>query len=319
MNLYRVISGAYGLNVSALLLIRAIVGESWKLVALFNSYLHLLLIPALVFLPLTLLMKRWRLALLQVPPVILFIATYGVQFLPRGEMSVPPDTPRLSLLSYNLSKDNPSADDAIRIIREANADLVALQELNPLLADAFEGDLADIYPYRALHPDKSYPGQGVLSRFPIVEDSYWKIHLGHQRVKIETNGAALILYNTHPVHPFLRERGFFDPTLRAAEINDLLTRAEGETDPVLIAGDFNMTDLTADYQRIAVRYGDTYREVGWGMGFTFPDLGQRLLLARLDYVFHSQQFVALEAHVLTTSGGSDHRPLLVRFALGEGR
>jgi vancomycin resistance protein VanJ len=177
-----------------------------------------------------------------------------------------------------------------------------------------------LYPYRALHPDKSYPGQGVLSRWPILEDTYWQIHLGHQRVTVQTeSGASLVLYNTHPVHPFLRERGFFDPSLRAEEINDLLTRAQTETIPVLIAGDFNMTDLTADYQRIAARYGDAYRAVGWGMGFTFPDLGQRLLVARLDYVFHSPSFVTLEASVLPTSGGSDHRPLFVRFALGAGR
>ena len=41
--------------------------------------------------------------------------------------------------------------------------------------------------------------------------------------------------------------------------------------PILIAGDFNMTDQTDDYRRLTAKFSDTFREVGWGMGFTFPD------------------------------------------------
>jgi vancomycin resistance protein VanJ len=101
-------------------------------------------------------------------------------------------------------------------------------------------------------------------------------------------------------------------------VNELLRRAGGETMPVLIAGDFNMTDQTGDYARIAEQYADTYREIGWGMGFTFPDLGQRLLLAQLDYVFHSSHFVAVEARVWGTSGGSDHRPVYAVLGFKQG-
>ena len=38
-------------------------------------------------------------------------------------------------------------------------------------------------------------------------------------------------------------------------------------------------------------------------------------LARIDYVFHNDSFQALAAHVLASSGGSDHRPLLAKLEL----
>jgi vancomycin resistance protein VanJ len=317
MNLYIVLTGAYGLSVSGFLLLRGLVGESWKVVALFNNYVHLLLIPAVVLLPLSLLLRRPRLALTQAAPVAVFLASYGIMFWPRTAV-MPPEKITLSLLSYNLSKDNPSAYAPIAIIREADADVVALQELNPVLADAFEAEFADAYPYRAFHPDVSYPGQGIMSRYPIEPDTYWIIHLGHQRAELDVNGTEITLYNTHPVHPFIRERGFFDPTLRTEEIEDVLARAAQDSTPILIAGDFNMTDQTGDYQRISAQFGDSYREVGSGFGFSFPDLGQPILLARLDYVFHSRDFQSVEARVWPTSGGSDHRPLFVTMVLGAG-
>ncbi|MEO8609499.1 MAG: endonuclease/exonuclease/phosphatase family protein [Chloroflexota bacterium] len=317
MNLYVAMTGAYGLSVSGFLLLRALVGESSKIVTLFNNYIHLLLIPAIVLLPLSLLLRRPRLALTQAAPAAVFLATYGLMFWPRVPQ-IAPDKTRISLLSYNLNKNNASADAVIAIIRDANADVVALQELNPVLAAAFDTELADVYPYRAFHPDESYPGQGIMSRYPIHDDSYWKINLGHQRAQIDVNGSTITLYNTHPVHPFIREHGFFDPALRTAEIEDVLARAAHDSTPILIAGDFNMTDQTGDYQRIAAQFGDSYREVGWGLGFSFPDLGQQILLARIDYVFHSRDFQAVEARVWPTSGGSDHRPLFVTLAYGAG-
>jgi vancomycin resistance protein VanJ len=317
MNLLVAFTGAYGLSVSGFLLLRAVVGETWKVVSLVNNYVHLLLLPSLVLLPLILILRHPRLALTQAAPVALFLTSYGMMFFPRQSESAAEKTP-LTLLSYNLKKDNHTPDAAISIIREADADIVALQELNPLFADTFDRQLSDLYPYRAFHPNESYPGQGVLSRYPIDEDSYWRFHLGHQRAVINLGSTSISLYNTHPVHPFVRERGFFDPDMRTDEINDLLVRTSQESNPVLIAGDFNMTDLTGDYGLMAAQYSDSYREVGMGLGFTFPDLGQPILLARLDYVFHSLDFQTIEARVWPTSGGSDHRPIFVRLALGDG-
>ncbi len=335
MNLYVALTGASGLSVSGFLLLRALVGESLTIVAVFNTFLHLLVLPSLLILPLSLLLRRPRLALTQAAPVALFLASYGVSFLPRGNASAQLSA-TLTLLTYNIHSEAEHLDPMVSLIREANADVVALQELRGAAAERFRKEFANLYPYQALHPsDENASGQGVLSRYPITADEYWRnqqfsFALGHQRVEIDFSSKPITLYNAHPVHPAMTGK-WFDALPRGQEINVILERASKDQSPVLIAGDFNMPDQSEDYFRVTSQYGDSFRESGWGMGFSFPDLSQQQSIPsyipttlpfppfmRLDYVFHSRDFQAVEARVWPTSGGSDHRPLFVTLALGAG-
>src|SRR5258707_12377833 len=146
------------------------------------------------------------------------------------------------------------------------------------MADVFQQDLSEIYPYQILHPMRfANAGQGVLSRYPLSGDEYWRgsslrSSLGNQRIQVDVNGKAITLYNMHSRRPVLRGLTF-DDSQRNNELGEILKRAEQDKQngPVLMVGDFNMTDQTDDYQQIAAVFGDTYREVGWGFGPTFPD------------------------------------------------
>ncbi len=321
------LTGAYGVVMTLLLLARSLVGESWMLVALFNSFVHMLLLPALVLLPVFLLLRRWRLALLMTPPVAAFVALYGIFFTARTP-DIPPDAPKFSLLTFNMHAESLHLDPMVALIREADADIVTLQELSVAAAERFTLEFGDVYPYRALHPtESSFLGQGVMSRYPITADVYWHIHLGHQRVALDMDGMPLTLYNTHPVHPFVNNG--FHTELRYEEVGEVLARAAEDSGAVILAGDFNTTDQSDDYRRITARYTDSFREAGNGFGYTFPDFGHansipkrlpvRYLplprLSRLDYVFHNGHLRGVEARVWPTSGGSDHRPLRVQLAI----
>jgi endonuclease/exonuclease/phosphatase family metal-dependent hydrolase len=74
---------------------------------------------------------------------------------------------------------------------------------------------------------------------------------------------------------------------------------------------------------MTAHYHDSYREAGWGLGFTFPANGPYATsvfqwippLVRLDYIFHDAAFEAVEARVWPTSGGSDHLPVFAALAL----
>lgn len=320
-NLLLVLIGVYGLSVLGFLVLRTVVGESWMTVAVFNSFAHLLYLPALVLLPLCLLLRRARLALFLMPAFAAFLLAYGQTFLPR-DRPVPADT--LSLLTYNLKSQMQNLDALTTVIQTADADVVALQELSEGAAAHLQIAFAETYPYRALHPQPDDPvlGQGIFSRYPITADEYWRSYLGHQRVTLNINDQAIALYNTHPIHPFVSRYGF---DWRAEEIGELLARAAAETIPVLIVGDLNMTDQSEDYARVTARYQDAYRQVGWGLGFTFPNLfdenavlvrqfglgGGVPPLVRLDYVFHDTHFQSVIAQVWPDAGGSDHRPVYV--------
>ncbi len=321
-----ILAAVYGIGLTLLLVVRLAVGERWMLIAWLNSFLHLLMLPALAIMPISMLRRRWRVAFTQAAGVFTFVGFYGAVFLPQMS-SVPPGAPTLSILSYNLKSEAEGLELLAEVIREANADIVAMQEVSEAAAAYLQGEFAGNYPYQAFHPQawEPIPGQGLLSRYPIESDEYWRIHLGHQRVSIALEGSTLTLYNAHPIQPFV-ENGF---ARRAEEITVLLERAANDSGPLILAGDFNMSDQSDDYRRVTAFYTDAYREVGWGLGFTFPDFSYAEAVpevlpsvsmpvrpaVRLDYIFRNSAFQAQEARVLSSSGGSDHRPVYARLAL----
>jgi len=293
---------------------------------------HLLILPALAWLGACMLRWRWKPAAIAFVPALFFIGSYGIMFLPRS-VSAAPDEPHLKILTYNIHSEQTSFAPMIALIRESGTDVVAIQELTTEAAARFKTELADQYPYQAFHaePNTKYIGQGILSRFPILNDVYWRNvslqkTLGHERAQIDANGITFTLYNTHPIHPISAEGLYWYPERRTAEIKSVLERAQHDSGPIIIVGDFNMTDQSDDYKLITSHYLDTYREVGWGLGFTFPDftfasaspVPHNLLplrpVVRLDYLFHNTSIQALDAHVWNSSGGSDHRPVFAEFA-----
>lgn len=314
--LLRALMGAYALSVTGFLVARWLVGDGVALIDFLNSIGHLLLIPALVALPLALLLRHWLNVMLLLPAVAAFAFFYGVFFLPPTSPA-PENTPRLSLLSYNLLANGRPLDEAFAIVRDADADVVLLQEVSTRSAPQIRQTFADDYSYMLLHPHPRYGthGQGILSKLPVLEDRYFEnLLLGNQRTVVQWRGQPLVLYNVHPPHPGLGN-GFFDPAMRSDVLDVILQEASAETAPVIVAGDFNMSDLSRDYERFSSRYADAHRVAGWGMGWTFPvGVVSPVALLRLDYVFYSPGWQAVESYRWPTSAGSDHYPLYVTLA-----
>lgn len=320
-NLFTALAGSYGLSVLGFLLLRAAIGERWLAVALLNQGLHLLLLPALVLLPLALLLRRRVTALFILPAFLTALAVHAPFFLPNAE--APTDAPRLSLLTYNLHAEQNVLQPLVDVIREADADVVILQEMSMAASARFEVDLADVYPYFALHPvEQPNHGRGILSRYPITEDYAWRVEypipLRLQRAMLDVNGTPITLYNMHapPSTPIWGQG--YDPIPRREQLLDLMAMIAEESGPLLLAGDFNTTDLGESYGHITALMSDTFHEVGWGLGFTNPDWSHPQsaegptwipTYQRIDYVFFNAAFQAVEARVWDTSGGSDHRPV----------
>ena len=89
------------------------------------------------------------------------------------------------------------------------------------------------------------------------------------------------------------------------------------TGPVVVVGDFNMTEHCHDHRLVARRLRDAFKAVGTGLGHPFPSRGTfpRLFPApwpmmRLDYVWHSEHFAPAWAY-RGEAGHSDHHPIIV--------
>ncbi|MEQ8676927.1 MAG: endonuclease/exonuclease/phosphatase family protein [Aggregatilineales bacterium] len=276
----------------------------------------------------------------------LFIISYYVPFFLPKSVSVPPDAPQITVLSFNILGQSRHAEDLAQIILDSGADVVAVQELGVDIEVYLSKALAQIYPYQAVHPQAGntnyYRGQGVYSRVPIVEDDYWQYDdfpifrwgrwkmfpsHGHQRVVLDLDGQAVVLYNTH-LWPAINWGGGWNFTANDLEdyghseaAQRLVERTSQETLPLIWVGDFNMSDQFNEYGDITAYLTDSFRESGYGMGYTYPARGFDPFpaLMRLDYVFHSDHLRSLNTRVLGDSGYSDHFPVISTLALvGEG-
>lgn len=310
MTMFRAMTGAYALSVLGFMVLRVTVGESAGLVALFNAFLHLLILPALVLLPICALMRRWELAAMLLPIVVAFGLWYGGDFLPKSA-TIAGDAQTLRVMTFNLADRRSDETAIVRVIEQSGADVVALQELEAGTAAYLSAALREQYPEQALHPFGGFVGQGILSRYPIVEDTFIRTTLGQQTTTIDFNGQPIHIHNAHAAYPFM-DSGF---ALRGQDVNYHLNNLDSTT-PTILLGDFNLTDRAEDYHRITETLTDAHRIAGRGFGFTYrayPLFG--LPAARIDYVFHNDHFQAIEAYVIADDTGSDHLPVVVALVL----
>ena len=131
----------YAISVTGFLLLRWLVGESWSVIALFNSVAHLLFLPGLVLLPVALLLRRRGTALLLMPALLAFCVGYGAMFIPHTAQAAA-DSVQMRVLTYNLKAQTQVMQPALEVIIAADADVVALQELSEEMAGYLAAELA---------------------------------------------------------------------------------------------------------------------------------------------------------------------------------
>lgn len=295
-------------------------GGFWPVDAL-GYILPWLFLPLVALLP-AVLWRRSRLLLaVAAVPAALFLLTYGALYLPRWPARAA--GPAFTVLTYNVLYLNADVEGVAGQIEAHAPDLFALRELQPPLARALESRFAGQYPYRRFEP-----GCGFFSRYPILEYEAFQLVVGEggwaQRLVLDVEGRPLNVLSVHPhspplvgFHPFGLPLGIptgFDNAERDADIHALLARLEEIGKPLVVVGDFNLTDQQSLYPALTRTLRDAHRESGWGLGFTFTRF-RRLGLPtwRIDYVFHSPDLTAL-ATTVGDWGGSDHRPVIARLA-----
>jgi endonuclease/exonuclease/phosphatase family metal-dependent hydrolase len=228
----------------------------------------------------------------------------------------------LRVLSWNTFVGGVSQDTLRRMLHEHDVDVVALQEVirEPVRDDA---ELLARYPYHLLGDDNTAPGMAILSRFPILEsgvpdlpDEAWDMpRIVWVRLDIGGGQTALVV-NAHPIPPrtFLTDdcrlrcynRGPRDSQISALRAFVEPLRVSGE--PLLVVGDFNVTEREEAYLDLSSGFTDVQRAVGLGMGATWRPgrytLGIPVL--RIDYMFTNTRVEPLNYALDCRKHGSDH-------------
>ena len=298
-------------------------GEELWFVDAIGYILPLLFAPLILLLPGAVLRRSRVLLGFVAAPAALFLLTYGHLYLPRWPVNV--GEPAFSVMTYNVLHLNSEVDLVAAEIAARAPDVVGLRELEPPMARALEARLAGQYPHHRFEP-----GCGFFSRHPILEYEAFRLAAGEgawaQQFVLDVGGRPVNFLSVHPrsppllgFHPFGLPLGIptgFANEGRDADITDILSRLEEMDDPLVVIGDFNLTDQQSLYAPLTRHLRDAHRESGWGMGFTYTHFPRfRLPLWRIDYVFHSPNLVAVATSV-GDYGGSDHRPVVARLAFG---
>ncbi len=321
----------YGAGLALYIVLRTLFGDGTWWLGLINTFAVYTFVPMLVCLPLALLLRRKRALLLYGGLLLVAMMWFGPRFMPR--VGAVPDGIPLRVVQFNVYPYNTEIDAVESWLRETDADIIFMQEMDVSFAAELTARLSDAYPYVVDH----LGDRRILTRYPLVEVGFITLVDGDRymtRAVINVDGREVALYNIHLLMPFgtVREIPWrqipgavafalrYDDSARNQEIGRLLGILDDEPLPYIVAGDFNTSDFSATYDWLASRMGDSFREAGIGFGASWPAGGSEELadifppLIRLDYIWHSDAFHAAAA-APGVRLGSDHLPYTATLML----
>lgn len=228
----------------------------------------------------------------------------------------------LRVMTYNIHHANPpSQPDSIDIaaivkaIASQNPDLVALQEVDVNTERSGQGNQAEMiaeklgmqaYFGKALDFNGGEYGTAILSRFPITDTiTYLLPDVGgkgsEQRILTTArvqlpSGKAIVFGSTHLDH-----RG--NPESRILQVRELLTLAEMQDLPMIIAGDLNAKPDSEEIELLKTKFSLSCTDCPNTFPADHPD-------RTIDYIAYSKGYKTISHSVVEESYASDHRPVM---------
>jgi endonuclease/exonuclease/phosphatase (EEP) superfamily protein YafD len=225
----------------------------------------------------------------------------------------------LRIMSVNVLMPNRRADDLLRMIEQAEPDVIIAVETDLWWQGRLDRLEAD-YPHAMKCPLDNLYGMHLYSRLPLEDGAIQ--YLVEPRVPsmhvmlVLRSGRRVRLHCLHPKPPSPTENP--DSVPRDAELVAVAKSvADSETDtPVVVAGDLNDVAWSSTTRLFRKISGLLDPRVGRGMYNTYH-ASWPFLRWPLDHLFHSEHF-ALVRIARLPSFGSDHFPILVELALVPG-
>ncbi|MEV8593368.1 endonuclease/exonuclease/phosphatase family protein [Streptomyces sp. NPDC052013] len=216
-------------------------------------------------------------------------------------------------------------------VRALDADVIGLQEVDVhwgarsdfvdearALAEmldmrVFFAPIYDLDPATEVGERRQF-GVAILSRYPVLDAENHEITRlstqtpdpvpapapGFAEVVVNVRGAHVHVYSTH-----LDYRS--DPSVRAAQVTDMLAVLAADRGPKVLVGDFN-AEATAP--ELAPLWG-SLRDAAPDGGGTYPAVGP---VRRIDFVTVSPDVTVAGARTVATDA-SDHRPVVTDLRL----
>lgn len=217
--------------------------------------------------------------------------------------------PTLSLYSANVLWENDDTAAIARSIAEADTDVVILIELGDGPSAAIDTLLPD-HPHRVTSPRAGRDGKAarsvVASRYPVtgIEDRRDGLHSVGATVQGPFGPVHVLGVHLTRPWPFQYQWGQISQVMAMTEIRDDLTG------PVIVAGDFNAVSGARIGRQVQAEAGLVPAP---GFPGTWPSFMPSATAITIDQVYRSPDLALLERR-LGQANGSDHRPVITRFA-----
>ncbi|MDX2163487.1 MAG: endonuclease/exonuclease/phosphatase family protein [bacterium] len=310
--------GGYAGLMIALTLLRVPLDNLGGLAAFLLMFFPFYFLPAPLIVLVALVMARRWLVVALIPVLIAAVLFRGA-WLPA--QAAPPageaDADGLRVATYNMSVKSYAMHAVADFIRALAADVIAIQEVH--IAGGRDAALiellSDVYPFSVVQAGADgYHGVLTFSRFPILESAPLPEFDGlHTRLcaagrAVDVVNVSLDTPTQDPERPLTGIR-LVDQALsyesagRDAQIDALIVALGAHPNPLIVAGDFNLSDQSRRYADLAALWADSFAAAGEGFGFTWPDDGSRDVtipsfvppLVRIDYIFHNGAFETIHA------------------------
>lgn len=306
------------------LILRVLFFDQFWPLALLNTIAQYLFVPLPLLLIVSIWQRHWPSLLKLGIPTIAFVVLFGRLFWPSFSSVAEDNKQPLTVMSFNVLYSNKAHKAIVQSIQVASPDLIGFQELTQASAKEIVKALESEYPYHTLKPLGKKSAVGLLSRFPIETVEWFPLppldHALHTTVNVAGNRVHVFVVHLSANQFFDYPASQFVPLVierygrRAAEVTRLTEEFADLDEPILLMCDCNLTDTSEAYARLDLLLNDSFREVGWGFGHTFHPPVAPIPIQRIDYVWHSDEFAAVQAFV-GQDGGSDHLPVVAKLRL----
>ena len=225
----------------------------------------------------------------------------------------------LTVCLSNVLTWNEDLDRICASLRNSDAEVLAIVELNELLQAKLAREFADDYPHFVSKSQANGAfGIGLLSRYPLNNAEFidfsedWMPSIS---ADVELPAGRVRILVTHPTPPMSQMSFEFRNRHLMSLVGHVKRVLAGQPDlPVLVVGDLNLTPWTSRYQDLLRESG--LRDASAGRGLTptwyrWPAFPFGLVL---DHAWYSKGLNCRSRTILPDMG-SDHRPVLLEFSL----
>lgn len=252
------------------------------------------------------------------PPLLWFLLVLLPFHVQRGRNG------QFSALSWNIQAGLSGPDKIANLLKESNADVVALQEVRvPLGQPGAVDPLTTILTRWPRQVARGGAGGElvVLTRFTMINQRLHPLGGLSQalEVMVEREGKPFRILNVHlmtgdPEGKLRGQSGWstrrvtLSAETRQIQANSLLRVIQSSDTPTLLMGDFNSPPTSTAYSTLQKGLTDAFAVSGWGWGLTYP---ANHPFWRIDYIW-CKNLTPVQTQVLHLPA-SDHRALLCQL------